>query len=92
MSTEQETPQEEGQGLNDEQRRALAVQVMGVFANPNAASADVLEAYIGYMVLNDTLFYTATGELGLHLSRAVESLRNTQQPTRRFLGMPRSDS
>ncbi len=90
MTDEQETPQE-GNGLDDEQRRALAVQVMGVFANPGATSADVLEAYIGYMVLNDTLFYTASGELGLHLTRAVESLRNTQQPTRRFLGMPRSE-
>lgn len=87
---EQEQPQE-GSGLNDEQRRALATQVMGVFADPNADSAAVLEAYIGHMVLNDVLFYTASGELGLHLQRAVESLRNTQQPVRRFLGMPRQE-
>lgn len=78
-------------GLNDEERRALANQVMATFADPKADSAAVLEAYIGYMVLNETLFYTASGELGLHLSRAVDSLRNTQQPVRRFLGMPRQE-
>lgn len=83
------TESEQPAGLNDEQRRALAHQVHATFSNPNATSADVLEAYIGYMVLNDSLFYTATGELGVHLQRAVESLRNTQQPVRRFLGMPK---
>lgn len=81
--------EQEATGLNDEQRRALANQVHATFADPNADSAAVLEAYIGHMVLNDLLFYTASGELGLHLSRAVEALRNTQQPVRRFLGMPR---
>ena len=87
----EETPQEEVKGLTDEQRRALANQVMATFADPKADSAAVLEAYIGYMVLNEKLFYTASGELGLHLSRAVDSLRNTQQPVRRFLGMPREE-
>lgn len=77
--------------LTDEDRRALSTQVHATFANPNASSADVLEAYIGYLVLNDNLFYTATGELGVHLSAAVDSLRNTQQPRRRFLGMPRTE-
>lgn len=84
-----DTPQEDVKGLSDEQRRALSVQVHGVFADPKADSAAVLEAYIGLMVLNETLFYTASGELGLHLSRAVDALRNTQQPVRRFLGQPR---
>lgn len=83
------TEQEQVKGLNDEDRRALSVQVMGVFADPKAESDAVLEAYIGYMVLNEKLFYTASGELGLHLSRAVDALRNTQQPVRRFLGQPR---
>lgn len=77
--------------MNDEQRRALSNQVHATFADPNADSAAVLEAYIGHMVLNDLLFYTASGELGLHLSRAVEALRNTQQPVRRFLGMPKQE-
>lgn len=82
---------EQPAGLNDEQRRALASQVHTTFANPNADSSAVLEAYIGHLVLNDVLFYTASGELGVHLQRAVESLRSTQQPVRRFLGMPREE-
>lgn len=86
-----EQNKEEPKGLSDEDRRALATQIMATFADPSADSAAVLEAYIGYMVLNDVLFYTASGELGLHLQRAVESLRNTQQPTRRFLGMPKQE-
>lgn len=84
--------QQEPAGLNDEQRRALAHQVHATFGNPSATSADVLEAYIGHLVLNDVLFYTASGELGVHLQRAVESLRNTQQPVRRFLGQPKDPS
>lgn len=83
--------QQEMKRLTDEDRRALANQVHATFSNPNATSADVLEAYIGYLVLNDVLFYTATGDLGLHLSRAVDSLRNTQQPKRRYLGMPKGE-
>lgn len=74
--------------LTDEERRALSNQVHATFSNPNATSADVLEAFIGYMTLNSQYFYTASGELGVHLSAAVDSLRNTQQPKRRFLGMP----
>lgn len=85
------TESEQTAGLNDEQRRALSHQVFATFSNPGAESADVLEAYIGYMVLNDQLFYTASGELGVHLQRAVESLRSTQQPKRRFLGMPKEE-
>lgn len=77
--------------LTDEDRRALAAFVHGVFANPNADPADVIEAYIGYLTLHNTIIYTASGELGVHLSVAVESLRKSYKPPRRFLGMPRSE-
>lgn len=80
---------EQPTGLNDEDRRALARQVHEVFANPKASSADVVEAYIGYLALNEQMFYTASGELGVHLARAVEALRKNSSPIRRFLGMPK---
>ncbi len=90
MSEDAATEQAPAQ-LTDEDRRALANQVYTTFADPNADSAAVLEAYIGHMILTGQYFYTATGELGVHLSAAVASLRNTQQPKRRFLGMPRQE-
>jgi len=77
--------------LTDEDRRALAAFVHGVFANPNAAPADVIEAYIGHLTLNNLIIYTASGELGVHLAAAVESLRKSYTPPRRFLGMPRDE-
>jgi hypothetical protein len=81
--------EQQPQGLSDEDRRALARQIHEVFANPGANSADVVEAYIGHLALNDVMFYTASGELGVHLARAVEALRNNPSSTRRFLGMPK---
>ena len=85
---------EQAVGLDDESARALANQVMTTFANPNASTADVLEAYIGHMMLTNQTFYTASGELELHLTRAVEGLRSpSRAPTkRRFLGMPKDDT
>lgn len=80
---------EQSSPLSDEDRRALARQVHEVFANPGANSADVVEAYIGHLALNEKIFYTASGELGVHLARAVEALRNAPVNHRRFLGMPR---
>lgn len=85
---------EQAVGLDDESARALANQVMTTFANPNASTADVLEAYIGHMMLTNQTFYTASGELALHLTRAVEGLRapNRVSPKRRYLGMPKDES
>jgi hypothetical protein len=86
MSDQQPTP------MDDETRRALACHVHSVLSNPNASSADVLEAYIGLLALNEKIIYTASGELGVHLSAAVDALRNAPQaPKRRYLGMPRVD-
>lgn len=79
--------------LSDDDRRALAQQVNATFADPNADSATVLEAYLGYMVLNEMMFYTASGELGVHLSAAVAALRDNPAKTpRRFLGMPNDNT
>ena len=79
--------------LDDEDKRALANQVYATIANPKATSADVLEAFIGHMILTNQYFYTATGELGVHLSAAVTALRERRPITpRRYLGMPKDDS
>lgn len=83
--SEEEAPK----GMDDATRRALAAHVYGVFADPKASSADVLEAFIGQLALEDRIIYTASGELGVHLQSAVEALRNTTPVKRRFLGMPR---
>ena len=90
MAQSEEVHQAElAMGMDDETRRELACHVHGVFANPNATSAEVLEAYIGMLALNDRIIYTASGELGVHLSAAVEALRAVPaKPQGRFLGMP----
>lgn len=89
--SETAAPEEAPAQLSDEDRRALANQVYTTFANPKATHADVLEAFIGHMILTNQYLYTATGEMGVHLTAAVEALRNTNQTKRRFLGMPKGE-
>lgn len=71
----------------------IAADVYAVFADPNASSAEVLDALIGYLTMNNISFSTATGDIGVHLTAAIQALREMPSaPNRRFLGMPKDNS
>jgi hypothetical protein len=81
--------------LTPQMRNAIAAQCNAVFANPNAQSDEVLEAMISYLTINSVSFYTASGEIALHLqagAQAIKAQRITEaQAKRRFLGMPKEE-
>lgn len=78
--------------LTPQMRQTIAQNCNAVFADPNASTAQVLEAVINYLNINSIQFHTASGEISLHLQNAVTRLRDLdamQQTTgRRYLGMP----
>lgn len=71
-------------------RAAVAKQCNEVFADPAATTDQVLEAMKQHLVINSVSFWTASGDITLHLQRAVDALREAKpaRGIRRFLGMP----
>lgn len=76
-------------------RAAIAQQSNKVFADPNATTAEVLDAMVSYLTINSVQFHTASGEISTHLQAAAKSCRELelarQTTGRRFLGMPREE-
>lgn len=81
--------------LTTQMRNAIAQHANATFANPEATSDQVLEAMIGYLTINNVLFHTASGEIGVHLQAAVDAIRAQRQTEattqRRFLGQPQRE-
>lgn len=81
----------EQEGLPADIKMRIAADVYAVFADPKATSAEVLDALIGYLTMNNISFSTATGDIGVHLTAAIQALREMPSaPNRRFLGMPKN--